>query len=189
MRINTLTFRAGSGDLQWTDCSPSFAFSLEEQYQTEQYVKIHTLRQWNSFSQSYVLKPFMHDLRNMTQLNFSTKVQKPLRRCLLSRPLDKPPTPKHDPIFPSDASSSGPHSGEEDGTAEPAESSATTAAVSIQLPGSSATSSAATAAEELNTAVAACSFSFNLSGAAVKKLQDALQPDKTEVAATEVALP
>ena len=182
-------YSAGCGTLQWTDCSPSFSCSLEDQYQAEQYSKIYTHRQWDSFSQSYVLQPFMHDLRNMSQLNFSTKVQKPLRRCLLSHPLVKHPTPKRDPIFPSDASSPSRHAGEEDGTAEPAGSSAATAAISMQLPGNSAIGSAGTAAVETNPAVAARSFSFNLSGVAIKKLQDVLQPDETEVAETEVAAP
>ena len=182
----------GSGDLQWTDCSPIFSCSLEDQYQTEKFTKVFNFRQWDSFSQSYVLKPFMHDLRNMTQLNFITKVQKPLRRCLLSKPLDEPPTTKHDPIFPSITSSSSRHSGEEDGTAEPAESSATTAADSIQLPGSTATDAAGTAAAEGNTAVAVRSFSFRLSDAAMKKvleLQDVLQLNESGVAVTEVAAP
>jgi hypothetical protein len=190
LRKKNKCYSAGSGTLQWSDCSPSFADSLEDQYQAEQYSKIHTHRQWDSISQSYVPQPFMHDLSNMSQLDFSTKVQKPLRRCLLSHPLLNPSTPKRNPIFfDSDACCPSRHAGEEDGTAEPAASGATTAAISLQLPGSSAIGSAGTAAIETNTAVAARSFSFNLSDINVKKLQDVLQPDETEVGETEVAAP
>jgi hypothetical protein len=84
----------GSGILQWTDCSYSFSRSLEDQYQQGRRHNNHIQRRWDSWSQTYVEKMFLHDLAAMTQFNYQTKVQKPLRRCLISDPVEEEDHPK-----------------------------------------------------------------------------------------------
>ena len=84
-----LFISAGSGILQWTDCSYGFSRSLEDQYQEGRRMNNHIQRRWDPWSKTYVEKKFTHDLGAMTQFNYQTKVQKPLRRCVLSDPVEE----------------------------------------------------------------------------------------------------
>ena len=84
-----LFISAGSGILQWTDCSYGFSRSLEDQYQEGRRLNNHVQRRWDPWSKTYVEKKFTHDLGAMTQFNYQTKVQKPLRRCVLSDPVEE----------------------------------------------------------------------------------------------------
>ena len=80
---------SGTGTISWSDCSFTVARLLEKQYQRGVCLEVCKTQKWNSFGGFYEDTKFVHDLEQMTELNKSTKVQRPLRRCMLSAPLSQ----------------------------------------------------------------------------------------------------
>jgi hypothetical protein len=155
----------GSGYLTWSDCSFNFSVSLERQYQEGCSQRVHTLSKWNRFSGTYEHTEFLHDLAKMTQLNRTTKVQKPLRRCLLSRKLSSIAGSSTKPATATSAAS---------GTANPAE-----------IAGATQAALAATSAAPPGTAKPAeNSEATSYTGASLAELPGSTKPDEAIVEAT-----
>jgi len=62
---------------------------LEQQYQRQVRMEVCRVEKWNNFLGFFEETRFVHNLEQMTQLNKRTKVQRPLRRSLLSVPLPR----------------------------------------------------------------------------------------------------